>query len=105
MKPLSRQDLVCIAELIVGNYNWKELARHLGLEEAEIAAIEQKHPNNIGEQQLQILLIWYQAQPSTPSAQILLAAIEEKCPHHHELTESIKQLLHSNSIISMYHSC
>ena len=94
---------MCIAELTVGN--WKELACHLGLEEAEIVAIEQKHPNNIGEQKRQILLRWYQAQPSTPSAQLLLEAIEEKCPQHHELAESIKQLLHSKSVISMYHSC
>ena len=76
---LKKEDLVHIAKVIP---YWKELARHLGLEEADIVTIEQNHVTDHEEQKVQMLLKWYQQQRSPPSCQNLVRIIEEKMQNH-----------------------
>ena len=72
--------------------DWKELACHLGLEEADILTIEQNHVNDYEEQKIQMLFKWYQQQRSPPSCQSLVRTIEGKIQNH-ELAQVINQLL------------
>ena len=74
-KSMRKEDLVHIAKSI--GY-WRELARHLGLEEAEIVTIEQNYIGDHEEQKIQMLLKWFQQQLTPPTRQSLIRTIEEK---------------------------
>lgn len=89
VRPLTRQDLLYIARVIC---DWKEFACHLGLEEADIATIEQNHVSDYEEQKIQMLLKWYQQSHSPPSCQSLVRIIEDKMQNH-KLAQVIKQIL------------
>ena len=74
-KSMRKEDLVHIAKSI--GY-WRELARYLGLEEAEIVTIEQNYIRDHEEQKIQMLLKWFQQQSTPPTRQSLVRTIEEK---------------------------
>ena len=87
---LKKDFLVHVARVLT---YWKELARHLGLDEADIVTIEQNFVNDHSEQKMQMLLKWYQQQSKPPTCQILVRIIEEKLQEH-KLAEKVRSTLH-----------
>ena len=72
---LSRTDLVTVSQKIV---HWQGLARHLGLEEPDIVAIQADFSHDYNEQKVQSLLKWFREHRSPPTRQSLVKIIEEK---------------------------
>ena len=74
-KQLTRDELIHIAKEIT---DWKVLARHLGLSEPDITAIESNDPKNYKEQTFKMLLEWLQQQDCPPTRKDFVQIIEEK---------------------------
>ena len=93
-RKITRDDLVVISNRVP---RWKELARHLGLAEPDIVAIEANYSHDYNEQKLQCLLTWFQGQGSPPTRQALVRIIEEKMQDQ-ELAKDIDTALLSLDI-------
>lgn len=74
-KQIMTHDFVNIAQKVT---HWQILARHLGLSEPDIVAIESDHSHDYTEQKVQMLLKWFKQQPSKPTRQTLVRIVEEK---------------------------
>ena len=72
---------------------WKELARHLGVDEADIVTIEKNCMYDHSEQKIQMLFKWHKQQIKPPTCQMLVRIIEEKLQEH-ELAEKVRSTLH-----------
>ena len=70
---LTRDDLVHVAKMVP---HWKRLARHLGLSEPDVVAIEANYQHDYNEQKIKMLLKWLGEQQ--PTRGHLVFIIEEK---------------------------
>lgn len=73
--PLEKTELVEIAKTIT---RWPQVARHLNLSESDIVTIEENHMRDYEEQKMQMLLKYFQQQPTPPTRRDFVRIIEEQ---------------------------
>ncbi|ELR46741.1 Protein FADD [Bos mutus] len=75
--PFHPPDLRAAMEIICDNVgkDWRRLARHLGVSDVKIEAIEEKYPRNLAEQVRELLRVWKNSTRENAAVSCLVGAL------------------------------
>ena len=75
--PFHPPDLRAAMEIISDNVgkDWRRLARHLGVSDVKIEAIEEKYPRNLAEQVRELLRVWKNSTRENAAVSCLVGAL------------------------------